>query len=246
MRTIEDAAGTPSGGSSCCSRCDALAAELNASRARIVEAGDAERRRLERNLHDGAQQRLVAIAFTLRLLATRLAPDSEAEQLLATARAELTASLEELRELARGLHPAVLRSHGLAAALDTLATRAPVQVDLTVDLQGRVGGPVEVAAYYVVAEALTNVAKYAAAGSATVEVGRSGPHLTVEVTDDGVGGADPDAGSGLRGLADRVEALGGRLDVSSPGGLGTTVVAAIPVAGSAPDAVVVERRELIP
>ena len=238
MRTIEP---IRISGSSCCA---ALAAEnallreqlrerveeLNASRARIVEAGDTERRRLERNLHDGAQQRLVAIAFTMRLLGTRLPQDSEAEQLLAAARAELAASLEELRELARGLHPAVLRSHGLAAALETLAARAPLRVAVTVDLDDRVAAPVEVAAYYVVAEGLTNVAKYAGAGGATVRVARADGQVTVQVADDGAGGADPRAGSGLRGLADRVEALGGRLEVASPRGRGTTVVATIPVA----------------
>jgi signal transduction histidine kinase len=242
MSTIELAI-SPSGSvATCCSDCGALAAEnaqlrralqahveeLNASRARIVEAGDTERWRLERNLHDGAQQRLVAVSLSLRLLEKRLAPESAAEQLLASAQDELAASLEELRELARGLHPAVLRNHGLATALESLAARVPLRVAVDIDLDGRADTPVEVAAYYVVAEALTNVAKYAAATTATVRVARSHGQLHVEVADDGVGGADPDAGSGLRGLADRVEALGGRLDVSSSAGNGTTITARIP------------------
>ena len=247
MSTIELDRPRRSSDSSCCRRCAEMAAEnarmreqlqarldeLNASRARIVEAGDSARRRLERNLHDGAQQRLVGLSLGLGRLAARLAPDSEADQLLAAARNELGASLEELRELAHGLHPAVLRIQGLAAAVESLATRAPLCVTAIVDVDGRADTAVEVAAYYVVSEALTNVAKYAAALSATVKITCSYGEMVVEISDDGVGGADPLAGSGLRGLADRVEALGGRLSVSSSVGKGTTVAARIPCSPAA-------------
>jgi signal transduction histidine kinase len=201
--------------------------DLHASRARIVEAGDAARRTLERDLHDGAQQRLVSLAVVLRLLESRVPTEAE---LLKTARDELNESLEELRRIARGLHPAVLTDHGLPVALESLAARAPVRVTLHVDLAERLAEPVEVAAYYLVAEGLTNVAKYAEARTATVEIGRENGTLVVEVTDDGKGGADPDAGSGLRGLADRVEALDGRLKVWSPDNGGTRLRAEIPCA----------------
>jgi signal transduction histidine kinase len=202
--------------------------ELRGSRSRIVEAGDTERRRLERNLHDGAQQRLVALSLDLRAVSTRLDPDSEAERLLATARDELASSLKELRELAQGIHPAVLSDYGLAVALESLAARAPVAVQLTVDVDGRLPAPVEVAAYYLVSEGLTNVAKYAEASSATVGVARENGDMVIEVADDGVGGADPASGSGLRGLADRVEALGGQLRIWSAPKQGTKVRAEIP------------------
>jgi signal transduction histidine kinase len=204
--------------------------ELRGSRARIVEAGDSERRRLERNLHDGAQQRLVSLSVGLRLLASRLTPDSEEAKLLEEAREELRASLEELRELAQGIHPAVLSDHGLGVALESLAARTPLHVCLAVEVHGRLPEPVEVAAYYLVSEGLTNVAKYAHAAEATVNVAREDGGLVVEVVDDGVGGADPGSGSGLRGLADRVEALDGRLRVWSPAGGGTRVRAEIPCA----------------
>jgi signal transduction histidine kinase len=204
--------------------------ELRGSRARIVEAGDTERRRLERNLHDGAQQRLVSLSLELGLVARRLAPGSDEEQRLTAARDELAASLQELRELAQGIHPAVLSDHGLTVALESLATRSPVPVALHVAVDQRLAPPVEVAAYYLVSEALTNVAKYARASSATVEVERRNGTLVVVVADDGVGGADPDGGSGLRGLADRVEALDGHLRVSSHPAEGTTVRAEIPCA----------------
>jgi signal transduction histidine kinase len=204
--------------------------ELHASRARLVEAGTAERRRLERNLHDGAQQRLVALSLTLRLAQGRLHKDTAAtEQLLAAAQEELAHALEELRELARGIHPAVLSDRGLAAALEALAGRSPVPVQVTSLPPGRLPPPVEAAAYFVVAEALTNVAKYADASEARVQISRSNGHAVVEVADDGVGGADPGRGSGLRGLADRVSALDGRLAVESPPGAGTVLRAVIPV-----------------
>jgi signal transduction histidine kinase len=203
--------------------------ELRASRERIVAAGDAERRRLERNLHDGAQQRLVAIALHLRLLERRVGDDPSAAELVSTASEELSRSLEELRELARGLHPAVLE-HGLGAALQALASRAPVPTTVTCDTGGELPEPVELAAYFVASETLTNVAKYARATHATVRLSRDGPRLRIEIADDGIGGADDTAGSGLRGLADRVEALDGRLRVTSPAGAGTTVTAELPCA----------------
>jgi signal transduction histidine kinase len=204
--------------------------ELKASRARVVEAGDLERRRLERNLHDGAQQRLVGVAIQLRLLQNRIHADPAAAAELATAAGdELARSLEELRELARGLHPAVLE-HGIGPALDGLARRAPLPTSVHSGISGRLPEPVELAAYFVACEALTNVAKYANATSATVRVWHDGDRAVIEITDDGVGGADQTRGSGLRGLADRVEALDGRLRVVSPPSAGTVVTAELPVA----------------
>jgi signal transduction histidine kinase len=201
--------------------------ELHASRERIVAAGDAERRRLERNLHDGAQQRLVAIALQLRLLQRKVGDDPSAEQLVAAASDELALSLSELRELARGLHPAVLE-HGLAAALESLASRSTVETRVSFEPRDRLPQPVELAAYFVASEALANVAKYAEATSVTMRVWRIGAVASIEVCDDGVGGADDSGGSGLRGLADRVEALHGSLRVVSPPGTGTTVTAELP------------------
>jgi signal transduction histidine kinase len=203
--------------------------ELAASRVRIVEASDAERRRLERNLHDGAQQRLVATSLTVRLAARRVADDPALRAMLDGAGDELARALEELRELARGLHPAVLSDHGLRAAIESVADLAPLPVAVDVPLEERLPETIEAAAYFVVCEALTNVAKYAQASEARVRVGRIDGSAHVEVVDDGVGGADERGGSGLRGLADRVEALGGRLVVSSPAGEGTTVRAQLPV-----------------
>jgi signal transduction histidine kinase len=205
-----------------------LVEELRASRARIVEAGDAERRRLERDLHDGAQSRLVALALLLR--SARRRADGELADLLDQAQAELNTSLEELRELARGIHPAVLTDRGLESALEALTSRAPLPVTLEVESEDRLPGPVESAAYFVVSEALTNVAKYAQATEATVAVRRVNGRVTVDVTDDGVGGADAAGGSGLRGLADRLAALDGRLELDSPAGRGTRLHAEIPVA----------------
>jgi len=203
--------------------------ELRSSRARLVEASDAERRRLERNLHDGAQQRLVALSMTLGLAQRSFADDKAICELLEQMRSELLGALAELRELARGIHPAVLTERGLGPALDALAGRAHLPVDVG-DLPGeRLPAGVEAAAYYLVAEALANVAKYAQASAASVRVCVKDSHLLVEVADDGVGGADASRGSGIRGLADRVEALDGRLDVDSPPGAGTRVSAAIPL-----------------
>src|SRR3954452_10576681 len=202
-------------------------AELQASRERIVAAGDAERRRLERNLHDGAQQRLVAIALQLRLLQDNIRDDPEAaERLAATASDEVGHSLTELRDLARGLHPAVL-DYGLAGALEALAARATVPTQVTVEATP-FSKPVELAAYFVACEALANIGKYAEASVAHVRVWRRGDVACIEIADDGVGGADIAAGSGLRGLADRVEALEGRLSVSSPPGAGTVLTAELP------------------
>ncbi len=202
--------------------------ELKGSRARILEAAQSERRRLERDLHDGAQQRLVALSLELGLLGERLDSDPETSRALEQARDELVESLHELRELARGIHPAVVAGHGLEVALESLVARAPVPVRLTVDLDGRLPERIEMAAYYLVSEGLANVAKYARAAGAKVDITRRNGELVVEVVDDGVGGANTDGGSGIRGLADRVEALGGRLRVWSPGGGGTRVRAEIP------------------
>jgi PAS domain S-box-containing protein len=202
--------------------------ELRRSRARIVNAGDEARRRLERNLHDGAQQRLVSLSLSLRLARSLSQRDpAAAEEILESAGQELSQALEELRELARGIHPAILTDRGLGPALEALATRAPLPVELEEVPDQPLPAPIEAAAYYVVAEALTNVAKYANAKRATVRVMRAGGQATIEVSDDGVGGADPLSGTGLRGLADRVEALDGTLAVRS-NGAGTRVSAVIP------------------
>ncbi len=203
--------------------------KLAASRARLVEVGDAERMRLERNLHDGAQQRLVAVALELRMVAAKLESDPRAaREILAGAQDELGRGLADLRELARGIHPVVLTERGLGPALDALLARASVPTEVTELPEERLIGPVEAAAYYIVAEAITNVGKYARASSATVSISRSNGTATVIVADDGVGGADPARGSGLRGLAARVEALNGRLDVDSVPGRGTRIRAEIP------------------
>ena len=207
---------------------EARIVELQASRERIVSAGDAERRRLERNLHDGAQQRLVAIALQLSLLKGRIQSDpATAEQLATSAGDELALSLAELRELARGIHPAVLE-HGLAAALDSLAARASVPTKVLFEACERLPEPVELAAYFVASEALANVAKYAHATTVSMRVWRTAAIANIEIADDGIGGADDTGGSGLRGLADRVEALEGHLRVSSPVGAGTVVTAELP------------------
>ena len=204
-------------------------AEITASRARIVQASDAERRRIERNLHDGAQQRLVTLSLSLRLAERQLRDDPLAAGLLEQASEELSDILQELRELARGIHPAVLTVHGLDAALEALAARAPLPVALVATPGERLPAPVEATAYYIVAESLTNVAKYAHATAATVSVTRSNGRLVARVEDDGVGGADIASGSGLRGLADRAEALRGTLRLESIDGHGTVVTAALPI-----------------
>jgi PAS domain S-box-containing protein len=203
--------------------------ELRASRARIIEAGLVERRRLERNLHDGAQQRLVSLSLALRLAKAKLQKDPPgAEELLAAAGDELNQALEELRELARGIHPAVLTDRGLEPALQALAQRSTIPVEIETPPR-RLPAQVEAAAYYVVSEALANVAKYAQASAVSVRISHLNGHVVVDVADDGVGGADPTRGTGLSGLADRVAALDGRLEVESRPGEGTSVRAEIPV-----------------
>jgi signal transduction histidine kinase len=203
-------------------------AELRASRERIVAASDAERRRLERNLHDGAQQRLVSVALQLRMIQSHIREDPAlAEQLVTSATDELSQALQELRELARGIHPAVL-NHGLEAALKSLASRASVATTLSFEPGERLPEPVELAAYFVACEALANVAKYARATRTTVRVSRRDGRVVVEIADDGVGGADESAGSGLQGLADRVAALDGTLRILSPPGRGTVLTAELP------------------
>ena len=204
--------------------------ELRGSRSRVLEAGQKERQRLERNLHDGAQQRLIALSLDLSLLEQELGAEGDARKRLAQARQEIATSLGELREVARGIHPAVVSGHGLAVALEQLTARAHVPVRLRVAVGGRLPEPVEVAAYYLVSESLANVAKHACASTASVEVSQANGQIVVEIVDDGVGGADSERGSGLRGLADRVEALGGRLRVWSPTGGGTRVKAEMPCA----------------
>src|SRR6188472_2178861 len=206
--------------------------ELQTSRSRLVEVSMFERRRLERDLHDGAQQRLVALSLQLSLAHRRLESGDgyAAGKMLDAARDELARALEELRELARGIHPAVLTDRGLEAAIEALAERAPLTVSLDEMPPERLPAPVEAAAYFVVAEALTNVVKYAGARHAGVRVARSDGYAVVEVRDDGVGGADPAGGTGLRGLADRLAALDGRLEVHSPPGAGTLVRAQVPCA----------------
>ena len=208
----------------------ARVAELHESRQRLLEAGLAERRRLERDLHDGAQQRLVALSLQLGLVRSKLDQDPEAAKaLLDGARDEARSALEDLRELARGIHPAVLTDRGLRPALESLAERAPLPVEVAGVPDERLPGAVELAAYFVVAESLTNVAKYAQATHAEVSVSRENGFALVEVRDDGVGGADPGTGTGLRGMADRPAALDGRLEIESEPGRGTSVRARMPV-----------------
>jgi PAS domain S-box-containing protein len=210
---------------------EARTEELRASRVRIVQAADAARRRIERDLHDGAQQRLVSLALEVRLARAQVEKDpSAAGPFLERFGAELLAASEELRELARGIHPAVLTERGLAPAIAALAARAPLPVEVLDVPADRLPQAAETTAYFTVAEALTNVAKYAEATYATVRVACEDSSLVVEIRDDGVGGADESAGSGLRGLADRVAACDGSLSVISPAGEGTVVRAVLPLA----------------
>ena len=204
--------------------------QLTASRARIVEASVAERRRLERNLHDGAQQRLVTLAVHLRIAQESLREDpAAAEAMLADVGEELKLALEELRELARGLHPAVLTDRGLEPALQSLANRASFPVEIVGVPPVRLAEAVEAAVYYVVAESLTNAAKHADASAARIAISATTEEVVAEISDNGSGGASMAGGSGLRGLADRVEALGGQLDLESPSGDGTVVRATLPL-----------------
>ncbi len=206
-------------------------AEVRASRARIVAAGLAERRKVERDLHDGAQQRLLALALTITMIGDRLAgppgPDPRLSRLLGAARGEISAAIAELRELGRGLHPAVLASDGLAAAAETLTALAPLPVTTAIG-PARYPPPVEATAYFVIAEALANIARHAHATTAHVTARRRDAQLTIQVSDDGIGGAPARGGTGLTGLADRVAALGGTLTITSPPGHGTTVWAELP------------------
>jgi signal transduction histidine kinase len=196
---------------------------------RIIDAADAERRRIERDLHDGAQQRMVAVAVTLGLAEAQVESDpSRAAGLIAQAREEAQLAVKELRELARGIHPALLSDRGLGAALEALASRAPIPVTVSGVPESPLRQPVEAAAYFVTAEALTNVAKYAQANEASVELATEDDSLRVSIRDDGVGGANP-SGSGLRGLCDRVEALDGHFDIESPPGSGTTLTVTLPL-----------------
>jgi signal transduction histidine kinase len=211
----------------------ARVSSLRTSQARIIEAADEARRRIERDLHDGAQQRLVALSLKLGMARKRLEDGGAgADQLVAEAHEEAKLALEELRDLARGIHPAILTERGLGPAIEELATRAAVPVTVAELPEERLPHATEAAAYFVVAECLANVAKYAQAGEVVVRARNDAGHLVVEVVDDGVGGADPSTGSGLRGLADRVAALEGTLSVSSRPGSGTAVRADIPLAGA--------------
>ncbi|HEY5980482.1 MAG TPA: histidine kinase [Microlunatus sp.] len=204
--------------------------EVRASRARIVAAGDAERRRVERDLHDGAQQRLLALALALRIARRQIeARGPAAGEALDRAEGELKLAIGELRELARGIHPAILTDDGLAAAVRALALRATLPVPVTLDVPDRLPATIEATAYFAISEALANVSKHADATRATVDARVSGDTLRVVVADDGGGGADPGRGSGLRGLRDRVAAVAGELDVVSPAGAGTTVTITLPV-----------------
>jgi signal transduction histidine kinase len=202
--------------------------ELRGSRARLVAVADAERRRLERDLHDGAQSRFAGVALHLRLAQRKAPPDSELARMLEAAIGELYGGIEELRELARGIHPAVLTERGLEAALASLASRAPLPVDVRVELDERLSTAIETAAYFAVSEALANVVKHAGAGLVAVDVRIERGRLVIDVSDDGRGGASIAGGSGLSGLADRVGALDGRIAIDSPPGAGTTVRVEIP------------------
>ena len=214
----------------------AQTAELRGSRARLVAVGDAERRRLERDLHDGAQSRFAGVALQLRLAQRSAPPGSELAEMLETAIGELYAGIEELRELARGIHPAVLTQRGLEPALQSLASRAPLPVDVRARLEERLPEAIETAAYFAVSEALANVVKHARAGLVAVDVEVACGRLLIDVTDDGCGGASLDGGSGLSGLADRVGALDGRVSIDSPPGAGTHLRVEIPLPLSRPAA----------
>jgi signal transduction histidine kinase len=213
-----------------------LAEELQASRTRIVEAADEARRRIERDLHDGAQQRLVTASMLLKIAMRSAGGDLRLREELERVATELDAGLAELRELARGIHPAILTTKGLAAAVDALAARSNVPVRVAGSLPERPTPPVELALYFAVAEALTNVAKYAEAREVTVTISGDDQQAEVEIRDDGRGGADPMSGSGLRGLVDRLGALRGHLHVESPPGAGTVLRAVVPLDPYDPEA----------
>ncbi|MFD1528319.1 sensor histidine kinase, partial [Pseudonocardia aurantiaca] len=204
--------------------------QLTASRARIVAAADDARRRIERDLHDGTQQRLVSLGLELRLAQSTEPADRTALQTqIGRVADELNVVIEELREITRGIHPAILSEGGLGPALRTLARRAAIPVELDIRTDTRAAPPIEVAAYYVVSEALTNTTKHARASYAHVIVEQRDAMLCLSIRDDGIGGADPAGGSGLIGLRDRVHALGGAIEVSSPTGEGTAIVVELPL-----------------
>jgi signal transduction histidine kinase len=204
-------------------------AELNASRARIVAAADESRRRIERDLHDGAQQRLVSIALQLAAAATATAGQAELREELARASSEVTAALDELREIARGIHPAILSEGGLGPALRTLSRHCAIPVELDISTSGRFTERIEATGYYVVSEVLTNAVKHARATFARVAVEQMHGTQRLSIRDDGVGGADPARGSGLIGLYDRVEAMGGTIHIDSPVGAGTAIFVSLPL-----------------
>jgi signal transduction histidine kinase len=211
-------------------------AALTASRARIVAAADDARRRLERDLHDGVQQRLVSVSLELRAVEAALPPDAEPSAQLAHAAGGLAGAVDDLVEISRGIHPAILAAGGLGPALKTLVRRSPIPAELDLRSVRRLPEPVEVAAYYVVSEALTNAAKHAHASVVHVDVDADASTVQLAIRDDGVGGADPIRGSGLVGLTDRVEALGGKLEIASPAGGGTSLRVTIPAAAVSPAA----------
>jgi signal transduction histidine kinase len=204
------------------------AAALRRSRARVIEAADAERKRVGRDLHDGAQQRLLAVGNLLKLAQRKLDDEHEAAGMLRLAHEELDEAHSELRDLARGLHPVALSERGLPSALESLRAGCEMPVTLDVRIEA-LPEHVQLAAYFIVSESLTNAGKYAAASAVRVCVRSDGGALALEIADDGRGGADPDAGTGLRGLADRIDALGGRFEVESPPGAGTRVRARLPL-----------------
>lgn len=205
--------------------------QLEASRVAAIDSAEAERRRIERDLHDGAQQRLIAAAMDLGSARERIASDPEgAAPLVANAHEEVKAAMKEIRDLVRGVHPVVLEDRGLDAALSAVVARSPIPVALSVDVPGRPPPAVESAAYFIVSEALTNVARHSGATRASVQVVRQGDRLVVVVDDDGHGGADPSLGTGLRGLEERVRALGGRFQLLSQPGGPTTLIAEVPCA----------------
>jgi signal transduction histidine kinase len=204
--------------------------ELAASRRRIVAAADDARRRIERDLHDGIQQRLIALSFRARAMTRR--PPAELPELAAEISEGLKDVSEELREVSRGIHPTILTEAGLGPALRALARRSDIPVDVDVRLDERLPAPIEAAAYYIASEALTNVAKHAHANVVRLIAARDGAALTLEVRDDGNGGVDPERGSGILGLTDRVEALGGTISIASPTGHGTRIAVELPIATS--------------
>lgn len=218
--------------------------ELRRSRARLVAAGDEQRRRLERDLHDGAQSRFVATALHLRAVQAKAPPDGELAAGLRAAVEDLMTGIEELRELARGIHPAVLTERGLEAAVASLATRTPVPVEVRSSLHGRLPAPVETAAYFAVSEALANVVKHARAGQVLVDLWHERGRLVLEIADDGRGGATAASGSGLRGLADRIGALDGSIEIESRPDAGTRVHVEIPCRAAVPREVAELCREL--